>query len=90
MNVLQTSTFVRQVKKINKNQKIDLDEAVEKIIKNPSIGTIKKSDLCGVRVYKFKMVNQLTLLAYEFHSQDELLILLAMGSHENFSRDLKR
>ena len=90
MNVLQTPTFARQVKKFTKNQKIGLDAAVQKIIKNPSVGVMKKSDLYGVRVYKFSMVNQLVLLAYEFHKDSERLILLAVGPHENFYRDLKK
>lgn len=90
MKILQTSTFARQIKKINKNQKTDLDAAVEKIVNDPSIGVFKKSDLRGVQVYKFKMVNQLTLLAYEFYEDDALLVLLAVGPHENFYRDLKK
>ena len=90
MRVFQTPTFVRQTKKLNKNRKIGLNAAVQKVIKNPSVGVMKKSDLHGVRVYKFKMVNQLTLLAYEFHKNDALLILLAVGPHENFYRDLKK
>jgi len=90
MKILQTPTFARQAKKINKNQKQDLDIAIKKIVKDPSIGVMKKSDLRGVQVYKFKMVNQLTLLAYEFHHDDAFLILLAVGPHENFYRDLKK
>lgn len=90
MNILQTSTFAKQIKKINKNQKGDLDTAILKIIEDPFIGIVKKGDLYGVHVYKFKMVNQLTLLDYEFHQEDDLLILLAVGSHENFYRDLKK
>ncbi len=90
MKVLQTPTFARQIKKINKNQKKDLDVAIEKIVRDPHIGVAKKGDLCGVQVYKFKMVNQLTLLAYEFDEDDELLFLLSVGPHENFYRDLKR
>lgn len=90
MKILQTPTFARQIKKINKNQKADLDTAIRKIVEDPSIGAMKKGDLRGVQVYKFNMVNQLTLLAYEFYDDDTLLILLAVGSHENFYRDLKK
>lgn len=90
MNVLQTTTFTKQTKKLHKNQKIDLDEAIKKIIKDPSIGEMKKGDLNGVQVYKFKMVKQLTLLAYDFNAHKQQLILLALGSHENFYRDLKK
>ncbi|HBR71038.1 TPA: addiction module toxin RelE [Candidatus Dependentiae bacterium] len=90
MNILQTPTFARQVKKIKTNQKKDLDIAIEKIVQDPHIGSMKRGDLCGVRVHKFKMVKQLTLLAYEFHPEDDALILFAMGSHENFYRGLKK
>ncbi len=89
MNVQQTNVFKKELKKLHKNQKLDVDEAVRKIIKDPSVGDLKKGDLAGVRVYKFKMVKQLTLLAYEFHENKLLLILLALGSHENFYRNLK-
>jgi len=45
-------------------------------------------DLAGVFVYKFKCNDQLTLLAYEYDPKTRLLLLL--GSHENFYRNLKR
>ena len=89
MNILQTATFKNQVKKLHKNQKNDLDIAIQEICKNPFIGDAKKGDLSGVRVYKFKMTKQLTLLAYEFVHGELQLILLALGSHENFYRDLR-
>jgi hypothetical protein len=55
----------------------------------PDIGEMKKGDLNGIQVYKFKMVKQLTLLAYEYDSGVLTLTLLALGTHENFYRDLK-
>ena len=89
MNILQTPTFSKQIKKLHKNQKNDVDKAVKKIASEPSIGDIKKGNLRGIRVYKFKMIGQLTLLAYEFHGDELCLVLLALGSHENFYRDLR-
>jgi mRNA-degrading endonuclease RelE of RelBE toxin-antitoxin system len=90
MNILQTSTFGRQVKKLHRNQKKDLDKAIKVVAKDPSIGEMKKGDLNGIQVYKFKMVKQLTLLAYEFHVNELQVILLMLGTHENFYRDLKK
>ena len=49
---------------------------------------MKKGDLAGVRVYKYKHNSQQRLLAYEL--KDDTLVLLGHGSHENFYRDLKR
>lgn len=89
MNILQTPTFKKHVKKLHKNQKFDLDNTVKNIVKNPFIGEFKKGDLNGVLVYKFKIINQLTLLTYEFCEEESQLILMALGAHENFYRDLK-
>jgi hypothetical protein len=36
------------------------------------------------------MINQLTLLAYSYDGSVLTLTLLAIGSHENFYRDLKK
>ncbi|MAH06444.1 MAG: type II toxin-antitoxin system RelE/ParE family toxin [Alphaproteobacteria bacterium] len=90
MNIVQTSTFSRTVKKLHKNQKQDLDKAVRALVENPNIGEPKVGDLSGISVYKFKMVKQLTLLAYHYEDETLTLSLLALGSHENFYRDLKK
>lgn len=89
MKILQTTSFARQVKKLHSNQKKALDSAIEVLNADPLVGEMKKGDLNGIRVYKFKMVGQLALLAYQIEN-DELLILLMLGSHENFYRELKK
>lgn len=90
MIVLQATGFKRAVKRLHANQKSDLDEAVRAIIGNPNIGQLKTGDLSNIHVFKFKMVEQLTLLAYIFEDQTITLTLLALGSHENFYQDLKK
>jgi mRNA-degrading endonuclease RelE of RelBE toxin-antitoxin system len=90
MNIVQTLSFKKTVKKLHKNQKADLDKAVKTIIENPSIGDEKAGDLSGISVYKFKMAKQLSLLAYKYEEKTIMLTLLALGTHENFYRDLKK
>jgi len=90
MQIVQYSSFAQVVKKLHANAKQDLDKAVKELMQNPHAGDLKKGDLSGIRVYKFKMVHQLTLLAYNYDETDENLTLLALGSHENFYRDLKK
>ena len=90
MQVFQYPAFEKVVKKLHSNAKQDLDNSLKKLIKNPLSGEMKKSDLNGIRVYKFKMVNQLTLVAYIYNETDDSISLLAIGSHENFYRDLKK
>jgi mRNA-degrading endonuclease RelE of RelBE toxin-antitoxin system len=89
MNILQTPTFERIVKKLKSNQKADLKQAIQVIITQPLIGEEKAGDLKGVRVYKFKMVKQLTLIAYLYEQDIITLTFLSLCSHENFYRDLK-
>ena len=90
MSVVQTRTFEKAVKKLHSNQKHDLDDAIKSIMQDPIQGEMKVGDLAGIRVYKFKMVDQLTLLAYTFEDETVTLTLLVLGSHQNFYRDLKR
>lgn len=88
-SVLQTSTFKKAVKKLKPNQKKDLDLAIKELMANPSIGEQKKGGLIFLRVHKFKMNKQLTLLGYSFDDGALVLELMALGSHENFYRDIK-
>jgi mRNA interferase RelE/StbE len=89
MRVLVTPTFERTVKKLHKQQKVALDEAVRTIVGQPEVGETKVGDLAGVQVYKFRMGNLLCLLAYRVLDESTLKLLM-VGPHENFYRELKR
>lgn len=89
MRILVTPTFERAVKKLHAQQKALLDEAVRAVSAQPEIGEAKVGDLTGVRVYKFRMNNQLCLLAYRLLDSNTLKLLM-LGPHENFYRDLSR
>ena len=88
ITVLQMPAFKRAYKKLGANQQAIVDDAVRMIVADPGIGEGKKGDLAGVHVYKFPLKHQLMLLAYEWDPKTRVLLLL--GSHENFYRDLKR
>lgn len=89
MRLLVTPTFERTFKKLNRQQKAELDEAVRTIASAPEIGEAKVGDLAGVQVYKFRMIKQQCLLAYRV-LDPQTIKLLMVGPHENFYRDLKR
>ena len=92
MDIQQTPLFERTVKKLTKQDKKDLDAAIQTVCSTPNIGEPKKGDLLGVSVYKFKMNKQLALLAYSVDEVDNTVItlyLIKLGTHENFYRDLK-
>ena len=88
MEILQSLEFRKAYKKLHSNQRATVNEEIRKVIAEPTIGEEKKQDLKGVFVHKFKLNNQLYLLAYTFGM--DTLTLLALGVHENFYRDLKR
>lgn len=89
MRILITNTFKRNAKKLHRNQVTVLEEAIEKIKNNPTIGELKMGDLSGVRVYKFHILQQLILLAYIVNELSAEITLLYFGSHENFYEILK-
>jgi len=88
IKILQTPIFAKTKKKLNKNQIKDLDKAVRKIAANPQIGQKKIGDISDVWVYKFRMAKQENLLAHKW--DEKRRILIALGVHENFYRDLKK
>lgn len=87
MIVRQSKQFEKFYKKLAKNELESVNKAVRSIIDNPLIGEMKKGDLTGVRVLKFKFKDLIYLLAYE--GDEEIVLLIAIGVHENFYRDLK-
>ncbi len=89
MIVKQTSVFKRRIKKMHKDEKMALDEAVKTVISNPAIGEIKIGDLAGIQVFKYKFNALQYLLAYVYIDEELLLTFIEHGTHENFYRDLK-
>lgn len=69
---------------------MDVDAAVEAVAENPMVGDRKRGDLADLLVYKFHSQGQLYLLGYTVDDNVRLIYLEAVGSHENFYRDLKR
>jgi mRNA-degrading endonuclease RelE of RelBE toxin-antitoxin system len=93
LQVSASPSFNRVAKKLHARDKKTLDEAIKAILQNPQLGEEKKGDHAGVFVYKFKLNDQETLLAYELQPHKTAPIgamLLAVGPHENFYAGLKR
>lgn len=88
MRILQSRSFAKKVKKLNKNEKSILDAQIKSIIETPDIGDEKKGDLRGIFVHKFKIKTIQYLLAYRI--VDKSLELIMLGPHENYYRTLKK
>ncbi|MDP2241248.1 MAG: type II toxin-antitoxin system RelE/ParE family toxin [Burkholderiales bacterium] len=90
MKLIATPRFSRAAKKLQPSEKESLDPAVRVMVADPDAGEMKKGDLAGVRVYKYRAQAQLVLVAYRVAQDEDAIKLLSFGSHENFYRDLKR
>lgn len=88
IEIRQMPAFKKQYKKLPAAHQQKVEEAILAIIDNPTLGEAKKGDLTGVHVHKFNIHTQQMLLAYEWNPK--LRLLLALGVHENFYRDLKK
>jgi mRNA-degrading endonuclease YafQ of YafQ-DinJ toxin-antitoxin module len=87
MQISQSNQFKKSYKKLYPNQLLETNNAINEIIANPEIGEKKHGDLSWLRVHKFKMLGQLTLIGYTL--ENETLTFIALGPHENFYRDIK-
>jgi mRNA-degrading endonuclease RelE of RelBE toxin-antitoxin system len=88
INFVQKPAFRKTYKRLQPKEKEIVDDAIQTIIQNPKIGQLKKGDLLGLSVYKFKLNKQEKLLAYTFSKRQ--ILLISLGTHENFYRDLKK
>jgi len=84
----QKVSFKKAYKRLHNNQKILVDKEIVAIIDNPEIGQAKIGDLAGIFVHKFRVLDKEMLLAYKWFPEERLLLFL--GAHENFYRDLKK
>lgn len=87
MQITQSPLFKRTYRKLKANELTATNAAIKAIVENPLLGSEKKQDLAGIRVYKYKVSSKQFLLAYSFDPVTLKLIML--GVHENFYRDLK-
>jgi len=91
VEINQSNRFKRAYKKLHSNQLAEVNKAIRMVIENPDIGEQKKGSLSWLRVYKFKVLGQLTLLGYSVEKTKEIVLtFVSIGSHENFYRDLKK
>ncbi|MDR2663514.1 MAG: type II toxin-antitoxin system RelE/ParE family toxin [Treponema sp.] len=99
MKINQYGSFKKAYKKLYKNQLAQVNTAIQAIIDNPGLGEQKKGDLSMLRVYKFQVQNQLTLIGYNVSPEltedvaagtERVLTFIDIGSHENFYRNIKK
>ena len=88
MQIFQSRSFEKNIKKTSKSEKDALDLEIKRIAENSNLGEEKKGDLKDVFIHKFKLKTIPYLLAYRKVGGD--LELVMVGSHENYYRDVKQ
>ncbi len=88
MGILYKSPFKKFVKKQSRPFQLAIEDEVERVVNNPETGELKKGDLAGFRVHKFKFQKQEYLIAYK--TEGKGMIFYIIDTHENFYRSLKQ
>ncbi|HWR57655.1 MAG TPA: type II toxin-antitoxin system RelE/ParE family toxin [Thermodesulfovibrionales bacterium] len=88
MEILYKPPFRKFVKKQSRGFQLAIEDEVRAIGEDPATGEQKKGDLARVRVHKFNFHRQEYLIAYVVGNKD--IVFYAVGTHENFYRELKR
>lgn len=76
------------VKKQSMSFQLAIEDAVEAVRNTPDMGEVKKGDLSGLRVHKFKFQRQEYLIAYK--TGGNTIAFYMIGTHENLYRELKQ
>ncbi|ACZ75268.1 MULTISPECIES: type II toxin-antitoxin system RelE/ParE family toxin [Dickeya] len=90
IEVYQTNRFEKALDKLPQQFRSVVEDEIDAIVENPELGELKKGDLSYLRVHKFKLNNQLTLLGYSWNQSQLIIHLLSLGSHENFYQQQKK
>ncbi|HAT8013543.1 type II toxin-antitoxin system RelE/ParE family toxin [Citrobacter rodentium] len=90
IDVYETNRFKKTVDKLPEALQEEVEDQIDIILANPQIGELKKGDLSHLRVHKFRLNGQLTLLGYTWLEDKIELYLLHVGSHENFYDEQKK
>jgi len=73
VKVLQTPTFKNQYKIYDEKTKKSIDEAIQEITKDPTLGKEQKGELESIFVYEFNVGKGEGVLAYSYDKESRQL-----------------
>ncbi|MHA7845121.1 type II toxin-antitoxin system RelE/ParE family toxin [Serratia sp. D1N4] len=89
-DVYETRRFSKALDRLHTDVLQQVEDEIDKIIAEPTIGEQKKGDLKHLWVHKFVINEQLYLLGYSWVEDKLVLYLMTLGSHENFYDEQKK
>ena len=95
--IVQTNSFKKAAQQLTKTQKKALDNMVSLIAEEAALDSkedakdnaIEIDDIDSGKVFKFKRLQQFTLLVYQVDNGQLILTQLMLGAHDNFYRNIK-
>ncbi len=90
IEIYETRRFTKALGKLTEAQLLIVEDEIEKIAEDPELGEIKRGDLSHLRVHKFKIDSQQSLLGYSWLEAKIEIYLLHLGPHENFYQQQKK
>ena len=88
MTTFFSRRFARNARRLSDRKKELLDEEIQKIAEDPSLGDEKKGDFLGVHIHRFKLKKTQHLLAYRTNTDS--LEFIMMGCREDYYREIRR
>ncbi|WEV52114.1 type II toxin-antitoxin system mRNA interferase toxin, RelE/StbE family (plasmid) [Lactobacillus sp. ESL0731] len=85
----RTVKVLKKIKDRQLKQKI-VDKIYDEIAVDPYIGSAKKGDLAGIYAIGFNHAKASYRIAYKIEQDEVVVIILLVGTHENFYQKLKK
>ena len=80
--------FVKKIK--DKKLKLKLQKAIEIIMNDYSAGELKQGNLAGIYFYDVFYTGINYEIVYRFEEQRAMIVVIMIGTRENFYEELKR
>ncbi len=88
--LVYTNKAARQIKKMDKQVKIELKKRLELIAIDPYLGRKKKGKLQDIWGYGFNWQGLAYRIAYKIFNDELVILVFAAGSHEGFWEQISR
>ena len=84
IDVYESPVFTKALAKLPEQEVAIIEDEIDIVINDPTIGKRKKGDLSYLWVHKFSLNGRQVLLGYNWQEDKLTLHLLNIGPHENF------
>jgi Cytotoxic translational repressor of toxin-antitoxin stability system len=84
------NSAARELRKFGKPVRTKILTALDMIAENPYIGELLKGDLTTVYSHHLKVTGTEYRIAYQIREEEIIVVILQVGTRENFYQELKK